>query len=161
MRYLIDGYNLLHALGMSPQGIGLSLERSRLRLIDWLTRELGERCADVCLIFDSSSARGQAEQNHRGLAIRYSSGQTADDLIEEMIRKERMPSQLSIVSNDSRLQQAGKRGGCVVLTCAGFVDWLQAPDPKAKTPSRVPEEKPSGLSQDELDEWLNHFGEGR
>ena len=161
MRFLIDGYNLLHALGLGPRAIGLSLERSRSRLIEWLARELGERSNDVCVVFDSRCTRAQSEQTDRGVPILYSSGQTADDVIEDLIRKERTPAQLTIVSNDNRLQQAAERGGCAAFTCADFVDWLQTPDRQTKAPRAPTDEKPSGLSRDEMDEWLKHFGEAR
>jgi uncharacterized protein len=158
MQFVIDGYNLMHALGMAPKPGGLSLERARLRFTDWVAVEAGPRVGDVCVVFDAKNKRGQAEQSHRGLRIRFSLGQTADDLIEEWVRDEAVPSQLTIVSNDHRLQQAAQRRRCVAWDCGRFIDWLgadrTAPAPLA--PARL-DEKPATPSQDEVDEWLRRF----
>ena len=101
MRLLIDGYNLLHALGMSPQSSGLSLNgRGTKACLDWLGNASRDKSADICLISDAAAASGRSEQTVRGMLIRFSTGQTADDLIEQLIRDERVPSSLTVVSND-------------------------------------------------------------
>lgn len=156
---LIDGYNLLHALGMAPKPGGMSLERSRLRMLEWLAGELGEEAADVGVIFDSQMMTGDNEQTHRGIWMRFSRGQSADDLIEELIRQEPVPARLTVVSNDHRIQVAAKRRGCLFWDCEQFVDWLQS---LAKKPREEPRaevgEKPLAPSGVEMDEWLRRFG---
>ena len=156
---LIDGYNLLHALGMAPKPGGMSLERSRLRMLEWLAGELGDASADVGVIFDSRMMTGDTEQTHRGIWMRFSRGQTADDLIEELIRQEPVPARLTVVSNDHRIQIAAKRRGCLFWDCEQFVDSLPS---LKKKPPEVPQveigEKPLAPSVVEMDEWLRRFG---
>jgi predicted RNA-binding protein with PIN domain len=158
MRFLIDGYNLMHALGMAPKAGGLSLERSRFRFVDWLAIELGERSPTVTLIFDSIRASGDGPQVHRGMQMTFAEARTADDHIEEMIQAEQAPHDLTIVSNDNRLQAAATRRRCVSWTCGEFVDWLQK---RSDTPSvsipKSEEEKPAAPCGGELDEWLQRF----
>lgn len=158
MRYLIDGYNLMHALGMAPTAGGLSLERSRFRFVDWLAVELGERSTTVTLVFDSNRSSNSGEQVHRGIEMKFADARTADDHIEEMIQAEQTPGTLTIVSNDNRLQAAAARRRCIAWTCGQFVDWLQK-RPTIHTDSRPPaqDEKPAAPSRSEMTEWLRRF----
>lgn len=158
MRYLIDGYNLMHALGMAPKPGGLSLERSRIRFIEWLAVELGANVGQVSMIFDAVRSTGGNEQVHRGLYFRFADARTADDLIEELIASERTPQSLTLVSNDNRLKGAAIRRGCVSWTCENFVDWLQAGTSQpTRSASKPADEKPSPPSNAEMEEWLQRF----
>jgi predicted RNA-binding protein with PIN domain len=158
MRYLIDGYNLMHALGMAPAAGGLSLERARFRFVDWLAVELGDRSAAVTLVFDSNRRSETGEQQHRGIAMIFADARTADDHIEEMIQAEQTPGTMTIVSNDNRLQAAAVRRRCISWTCGQFVDWLQK-RATIQTDSSSPaqDEKPAAPSRSEMAEWLERF----
>jgi predicted RNA-binding protein with PIN domain len=156
---LIDGYNLLHALGMSPQSSGLSLERSRLRMLDWLGSATRDKSADICLVFDAAAASGTSERTVRGMLIRFSTGQTADDLIEQLIRDERVPSSLTVVSNDRRIQRAAQRRGCIWWSCGELLDWLPKSSERESVTAQEPEaDKPAAPSSEEIDDWLKRFG---
>lgn len=160
MVYLIDGYNLMHALGMAPTPGGASLERTRLRLLEWLSTEFDNRPPDVCVVFDGNQNRGNAYQSHRGIRMQFSIGETADDLIEHLIRETRVANQLTVISNDHRLQQAAQRKGSTAWTCADFLDWL---GDRRRTPSVASQpisDKPEAPTSAELDEWLRTFGSG-
>jgi predicted RNA-binding protein with PIN domain len=159
VRYLIDGYNLMHALGMAPQPGGLTLERARMRFLDWLAVQAAATAGDTCIVFDSKNKRGEAEQVYRDLRVQFSHGQEADDLIEQMIRAETIPARLTVVSNDHRLQHAARRRGCPAWTCSEYIDWLAAPKEKAENElGTAAVEKPPAPSGDEIDEWLKRFG---
>ena len=150
---------MLHALGMGPLPGGLSLERARVRMLDWLAVEIGDIRDDVLVIFDSKHARGDAKQSYRGIGIRYSAGITADDLIEEQIQHERVPTHLTVVSNDHRLQKAARRKGCVSWDCQEYVDWLMSrKEGKSEAARIVVERKPETVSDAEMQDWLKRFG---
>ncbi len=159
MQFVIDGYNLLYAIGLAPKPGGISLERSRLRLVEWLAARLVKDVADVCVIFDAVHNRGDSEQVHRGIRMRFSSGETADDFIEKLIRDEPAPAQLTIVSNDNRLQAAARRRGCVPLTCGDYVERLIVGEKEArpKRPVKVLSDKPESTTEDEMADWLRRF----
>jgi predicted RNA-binding protein with PIN domain len=157
--FLIDGYNLMHALGLAPQPVRLSLERSRLRLIDYLAAEMGSAAANVCLVFDSKRSDGNDEQIHRGVFVLFTRGETADDLIERLIREEKVPAELIIVSNDQRLRHAAERKGCPAWTCGEFIDWIAAGCKSKQADVREAiEPKPQAMTNDEMREWLDAFG---
>lgn len=158
MRFVIDGYNLMHALGMAPKPGGMSLERSRVRFVEWLAVAIRSRIIDVCVVFDSQHAGGN-EQELRGIRLKFANARTADDVIEETIQAERTPGQLTVISSDNRLIAAATRRGCTAWRCSKFVDWLQSAPPKETEPTgEKEEEKPSTLSRLEMDEWLQRFG---
>jgi hypothetical protein len=158
MRYLIDGYNLLHALGVLHGQKGPKvLERARQRLLNLLRGHFGERSGDVTLVFDAAQAPADAieAQDYHGLHVRFAVHQhQADDLIEELIRKESAPGRLTVVSDDRRLQQAGKRRRCGVQGCGEFLDLIVKPDRKTKAPPA----KPDAPAKDR-DHWLKEFAD--
>ncbi len=152
---LIDAYNLQHALGMAPTK-GMSLERARLRFVDYLAVELGDRAPDVLLVFDGKKQHAGSEQTHRGLRMRFSQGETADDLIETLILAEARPAAWSVVSNDQRVRQFAARRSCTVLTCGEFIDSFER---KSATPgpATVADKPDRGPSDAEMDEWMRAF----
>jgi predicted RNA-binding protein with PIN domain len=157
--FLIDGYNLMHALGLAPQGGKASLERSRLRLIEYLAAQMGSEVGNVCLVFDSKRSVGHNEQIHRGVYVLFTNGETADDLIERFIREERFPADLTVVSSDQRLRHAAERRACPAWTCGEFIDWLAGGRLASPTISRgESESKPMTMTNDELRHWLDTFG---
>src|SRR5262249_53113494 len=74
MAYLIDGYNLLHAIGVlrgrvGPQG----LEKARQRLVGLLHGALGTESTNATIVFDAAGAPAGAtdEQEYRGIQVRF------------------------------------------------------------------------------------------
>jgi uncharacterized protein len=159
--YLIDGYNLLFAMGvLTRRGGPTRLEKARERLLGLLAGAFGDEASSVIVVFDAANApRGATEvQEFRGLQVRFAVRQDeADDLIEDLLRRDSTPKKLTLVSDDHRLQQAARRRSCQVQGCDDFLDWLdrrrqpQAP-PRAPTP-----EKRERLTAAETQRWLEEF----
>jgi predicted RNA-binding protein with PIN domain len=163
MSYLIDGYNLLFALGLPPGQIGpAGLQKARQRLLDLLRAAHGEDAPAVTVVFDAAGAPpGAVEaQEYEGLHVRFAVRQPeADDLIELLIRKESAPRQLTVVSDDHRIQTAARRRQCVVLGCGDYLDWLEQ-QRQARRP-RAPQApaKPTASSAEETRHWLREFAD--
>src|SRR5206468_886876 len=86
--FLIDGYNLLHAVGWATHRMpGRTLEAARRRLLDWLAEAAGRAPGVVVrVVFDAQHGPADSpERTHRGVLVRFAHGGTADDLIEEML----------------------------------------------------------------------------
>src|ERR1700722_13639673 len=126
--YIIDGYNLLHAMGIlggraGPHG----LEKARANLLGLLHGALGEDAEAVTVVFDAAKSLPgiSREQEFKGIHVLYAKAkQEADDVIEQLIRQASAPKTLNIVSDDHRLQQAAQRRGCQVRGCEEFLAWL-------------------------------------
>ena len=57
MHYLIDGYNLLYAMGIIQGRSGpTGLAKARLRLLGLLSGAYGEEANQVTVVFDSAGA---------------------------------------------------------------------------------------------------------
>ena len=160
MRYLIDGYNLLHAVGLARKGRGRAgWDAARRQLLDWLADQLGDAAGTVTVVFDAQhAAGGLVEEAHRGLRVVRDRGRSADDLIEDLLRAERSPETLAVVSNDTRERDAATRRGAGVRKCGEFVDELLEPK-RASLPAEPAAEKDVRPSAAETAEWLRTFGE--
>jgi hypothetical protein len=159
MRYVIDGYNLLYAMGlvharMGPHG----LEKARLAL---LGRLAGSGRATVTVVFDAGHAPpgAQPEQDHQGVRVLFALHREADDLIEELIGQDSAPRGLTVVSDDRRVRRAARRRHCPVLGCIDFIEQFSRPTPP---PGTLPDEspaKPQGVSREEAQHWLREFAD--
>jgi hypothetical protein len=163
MRYLIDGYNLLFAWGMTPpRDRPGRLGGARRNLLDRLRFAGALARGDITVVFDGQRApRGApAARDYHGLHVRYSQDGTADDLIEEALRHTPDVRHLTVVSDDHRLRDAGRRRQCHVLRCLDYIESLQhrAPSP-APPAARDKTAKPDAPSADEVRRLLEAFGE--
>ena len=160
MTFLIDAYNLMHATGLVRQGLPpKGLERARTRFLDWLAVAVKGRDDVFLAVFDAQEAVGPSpETEHRGIRVRFAFHRTADDEIEELLAAAASARQLAVVSNDSRLQEAGRRREAAVYSCEAFVDWLISRDQGAHAPrSPVPEKPEPKATPDEMAAWLAAF----
>ena len=164
MAFLIDGYNLMHAVGSVPTGVhARQFDAARGRFLDWLAESatLKPYFPVTRIIFDAQNAtRDWGTTTHRGLTVTFSFRQTADDLIETYLALDKNPQKIRLVSNDQRLQLAAKRVRAKPMACSEFVDWLidpRTPGDGPKTFPPVAPEKPKS-SADDLAEFLQIFG---
>jgi len=156
MRYLIDGYNLLHAMGLLSGRVGPhGLEKARLALLGRLCGDHGTEVAGVTVVFDASRAPPGAvpEELYQGLHIRYALDSEADDVIESLIRRDAAPRKLTVVSDDHRIQQAARRRRCPVLGCLDYLDQMERLRKRKASAPETPA-KPEGVSGDETQHWL-------
>jgi hypothetical protein len=157
MRYLIDGYNLLHATGCLLGKVGPGgLEKARRGLLDRLHDRFGVEAERVTVVFDASGAPpgAVAEQEYHGVRVCFAVNEEADDAIEDLIRRDSTPRRLTVVSDDNRLRSAARRRDCPVLGCLDFLDELaRVPRPNSPDPSP----RPDGVSGPEAARWLDEF----
>src|SRR5262245_489076 len=159
--FLIDGYNLAHALGLAkrelPKG---GLERARKEFLDWLVEQRAGQ--EALVVFDAvhSARRGSEDEAYKNIRVRFVPGKLADDVIEELIAAEPAPGRLTVVSNDRRLLQAAIRRGCRAWTCADYIDALiEATTDRSQPSPSSPLDKPERPSPEETDRWLREFGD--
>lgn len=163
--WLIDGYNLMGALGLIQGNLGPSgLEKGRLYLLDFLARQFGDQAGEVLVVFDAARApRGvPAEMEHKGIQVRFAKGMDeADDLIEELLRAQPHPSRLTLVSSDHRLRRAAELSRKRVLECQAFLDELEGRKKvkEAGQGSEIDNVKPQKPSAAERDHWLSIFSD--
>jgi hypothetical protein len=110
------------------------------------------------VIFDASGAPPGAarEDEYQGIHICYALDGEADDLIEDLIRRDAAPRQLTIVSDDHRIQQAARRRRCPVLGCLDYLDEMERLR-QQKPPSESV--KPEKVADGETQHWLREFAD--
>lgn len=178
MPYLIDGYNLLFALGMPWRGRSdETLRAARRYFLDYLAKSLTiEEARETLVVFDAKHApRGAAPEEYHG-AIRVIFAHRhdeADDMLEELIRREPTPERLTLITSDLRIREAARRRR---IRSIKSDDWLvqlsdrraggthsaaaSAPaDPHSERQvsgePRMPDEPE--LSDEEVARWLDEF----
>ena len=160
MRYLIDGYNLMYALGLVRRDGGRAgWDRARRQMLDWLADQLGTAAGDVMIALDAQSALPApiVSETYRGLRLVRKPGRSADDLIEDLLRDERSPETVTVVSNDSRVRDEAIRSGCRAWRCSEYVDSLMKTRKSAV--EIEPDEKDVQATPEEQAEWLKAFGD--
>lgn len=163
MSVLIDGYNLLHAVGMAPPSTGnrTAHDSARRRFLNWLaqTRAVKQEPSAIRVVFDAqNSKRDLGTTTHCGMTVTYSYRQTADDLIEALVSVHPHPQQLRVVSNDTRLRDFARRKKCQHMSCEQFIDWLTTPPPTNPGEPLPPDDKPKSDWPDEFDTLMKAFG---
>lgn len=164
MRYLIDGYNLAHALGLVHGKRPHGAELVRRSLLVRLREAPGLDPAQTTLVFDALHAPPGApsRQDFLGFQVLFAHGEQADDLIEERIRHEAIPRQLNVVSDDRRLKEAASRRGCPALGCLDFVERVSqpvTPTVPAQEPGADEDgDKPERVTAEEVKDWQRVFG---
>lgn len=169
MPILIDGYNLLHVTGLSGPEISRSeigrgaLERARNALLNFLATSLDQNDRPLTtVVFDSNDAPPglPREMQHQGIAVRYAAEyESADELLEELIREASAPRTLTVVSSDHRVQRAAKRRRARAVDSDVWYGEVCESCRKPSEPVASRSLKPtSPLSGDEVAAWLTEFG---
>src|SRR5947208_3411013 len=100
--FLIDGYNLLHAAGILKGKVGpFGLRKARLSLFGLLHSTYREDSATVTVVFDAANAPPDTpqEDEYQGIRVLWArGGESADDVIESVIRGSSAPKGLRVVS---------------------------------------------------------------
>lgn len=151
MTFLIDAYNLMHAVGYlnksTPQN---RVESSRRRLLDWLGDNARTRPGDLFfVVFDGKPAPIRDSDQRNRINVKYAFQESADDVIVRML-DEVNPQMTTLVSNDNELKAAAKRARCAVMTCVEFVDWLITPVAGTKSVHIEPEKPVERVDNQEL-----------
>jgi predicted RNA-binding protein with PIN domain len=161
MRVLIDGYNLMHAMGLLNGPVGPhGLAKARAALFGRLTAVHTETDA-VTVVLDARGALpGADESESRGpIEICYTLREEADDFIERRIAHDSAPTRLVVVSNDHRLRDAARRRGCDSWSCGDYADWLERQERDRARARPSEPDKPVSVSDNEKKRWEELFRE--
>ncbi len=169
---LIDGYNLICALGILPALSSRQplsdgkLAEGRDALLKLLANDLSEeQRRRTTVVFDAPklSKINCDSFRSRGIQVLFAQNfNTADDLIIEMILAQKREADWVVVSSDRRIQNAARRRKMKYFDSADwFYDVMAEPVPVKPKPDQKsdskPDEKPGELSREELSYWLKIF----
>ncbi len=163
MATLIDGYNLLYAVGILGRNLGPgSLERARNALLGFLAGTLSEsERAETTVVFDAKARPPglPRERNYRGIRVLYAVGHPdADDLLEQLIRADSSPRRLVVVSSDHQLHRAARRRRATAVDSDRWYDDLCRQRRARERARPVAEDKPPAApDESESAYWIQAF----
>jgi uncharacterized protein len=167
MSLLIDGYNLLHATGIFGRGRGPGgFERTRLALLNFLAESIDPaEIPRTTIVFDAALAPPGLPRvvEHRGLTVRFASDhEDADELIEELIRADSAPRQLTVISSDHRLHRAAhRRKARPVDSDQWYAHLLNRRRRRQHTAGSNTARSATGMSESEVNYWVQQFSAGQ
>lgn len=164
MRLLIDGYNLIHAVGLLDRKIsGGVLEKARQELLRRLAESLTPEEAGLTLVvFDAAQSLDSRPTllHFQNITIRFAADHAhADELIIDTIQSHPDPRRLTVVSSDHQIQIAARRRKATTIDSD---EWWYAR--KERKPSAPKSSRHTPASQDQKPEppdditnWLEVF----
>lgn len=170
MRWLIDGYNLMHAAGaMNARRGGTRFLQARRRFLGKMAVALGPLVDETVVVFDASHppAGFPVRSTYKGITIIFSvADDDADSRIERMIVEHPNPKILNVVSSDHRIQRAARRRKARAVGADEYLDHLQTLRYEQARPTPPPpgldQREANGreiiMSPEEAAEWERVFG---
>jgi uncharacterized protein len=125
MFIIIDGYNLMPNLRIK----GASFEQNRENMIAQLLEFISINPADVTVVLDGTRnpSMHRGNESHSGIKVIFSAqGETADDVIEELISKRKGKARdYLIVSSDRRLQTFAEEHAMKWMNSQKFAEYFE------------------------------------
>jgi hypothetical protein len=123
MHYIIDGYNLIFRLGLTP----VSLQGKREKLIETINQKASALQLSCTIVFDAAFSPGESTRSHiHHLEIIFSSqGQTADEWIIEDLKHKKSPQKIILVTSDKQLAWYARQMNVASQTIEEFMETLE------------------------------------
>ena len=155
MPVIIDGHNLLWSI-QSSEDLGPISDIQLSRVISRYLKQTGEKGE---IVFDGTGPRDKSGfDNISNLEVFFSGqGRDADTVIEDKIRANTAPRNLTVVSSDRRLRDAARPRKATVVKSEVFWSNLKKQLNRKKI-VKEPPAKRQGLSESETKQWLKFFG---
>jgi predicted RNA-binding protein with PIN domain len=143
--FLIDGYNLLHAL--SPGRATPAAREGLVGRLEAFCRRGGYRAR---VVFDPTGGMRRRETRGELEVWSVAPGRTADEELVLLLGSTPDRTAFTLVSNDRAIAEAARKRGAQVLSCQEFGRLLTEPPAEA--------EKSDGAPPHEVDHWMREFG---
>jgi predicted RNA-binding protein with PIN domain len=161
-KLIIDGYNLIEAAPQVFQKM-LTLENRRSHILKIIQSTPHLRSYEIVVVFDGNASKGKPmEYQQRHIQIRFSgTQQEADQVIQEMIRKEASGKSLHIISSDREIQNIARDHHAQVSSSQQFWKQLRRHPSNRKNSDEPHARNKEALSEREVQEWLEIFRKGK
>jgi predicted RNA-binding protein with PIN domain len=154
LHYIIDGYNLIHAIPSFKKTLAYNGETARELLIHSVAQLTHRRKFRCTIVFDGVTPNNTPKQsNHAPVHVIFSSPINADAKIKQIIEHSKNRSLLVIISSDREIINFAKVCSCQTHTSNYFANLL------SETNDAVMEKSDDLLTKAQIDEWLKIFGE--
>lgn len=123
MHYFIDAYNLLFRITHDIENLSLMREQ----LIKSINLKAQVLNLKITLVFDGTFQKEQMQRYTRFYEIEIyfsSTGETADDLILELVKDQKRPHEVTVVTSDKKLAWYARHCTAKTETAEQFLYWL-------------------------------------
>jgi predicted RNA-binding protein with PIN domain len=151
---IVDGYNVIHAEKNLKRTMKSDIRGARQGLIELITSYLKRKNVQITLVFDGRGGLTDVEIPLPGkLQVLFScTGQTADELILEILRRSSNPRRYTVVTSDmADIGRAARAMGSEIVPSSEFLERL----------TRQPDIKENGEQEpelaDDVDYWMDKF----
>ena len=152
--YILDGYNLIHAIPTLRKLLAHDAFQSREQLAYLVSRLTFRRKFRCTIVFDGvKPPEAPPRSAHSPVHFVYSSPQTADARIKSLIDQSKNRSLLVIISSDREILNYARVCSCTTHTSKYFGNLLFEEENQGEEKDSV------ALSKGQVDEWLKIFGE--
>lgn len=159
MTIIIDGHNLI---GKLPN-ISLSDPDDEAKLVRVLENYHAMHLHEAILVvFDPGHTGGWTELQHgAGVQVRFAPrGSTADAVIVKLVRQEKKPRRITVVSSDNAIRKAAREHGAKTIASEAFVVKLrEQTHPRKRRPAALPPEAREKPSDADVEYWSKFFQE--
>jgi len=152
-RIIVDGYNVIHADERLKRWIRSDLQKARTGLIRRLEQYVGRKNLQITVVFDGRGGLTDVEVEIPGkLQVLYSrTGQTADELIIEIVQASSNPRQYIVATSDmADIGRSARALGAEVLESKAFLARIRT------KPSRTGDDRKEESVED-VEYWLDQF----
>lgn len=157
--YIIDGYNVIYRVEKFRSALGAGLEQARNDLVSLIRSYHSGKKVKVTVVFDGDEIGYIETSPHpvRWLQVVYSKfPEKADPVIKRLIQKAQNKRAMVLVSADNALVQVARQLKAQVLSPDEFYQRAT----KHPNQDQVEQKFESGISEEEVNEWLKLFKEG-
>ncbi len=164
MPFLIDGYNVLHVVGIIGRGVGPdSLQNARSALLNFLAESLPpDEVLQTTVVFDARRPPPGLPRSlkHRGITVHFASQyEDADSQIEELILAHSSPRRLTVVSSDHRIQRAARRRKARAVDAeVWYAEVVRQRQERRKKATETSARPPVPLLEEDVEYWIRQFG---
>ena len=152
--YIIDGYNVIHAIPSLKKTLSHNAETARELLIHSVAQMTHQKKFRCTIVFDGVTPINSPKQSpHAPVHIVFSSPLNADSRMKQMIESSKNRSLLVIVSSDREILNFARVCSCQTHTSKHFANLLASSDDTSI------EKSEASLTQSQVREWLKIFGE--
>jgi predicted RNA-binding protein with PIN domain len=144
--YIIDGYNLLHALAKHRGMPVASGQLARVRLIELLAHLARRESALVRVFFDGDPGPIRpGELDHSGLQVRFcgEGRESADHAVREHVQNASRAEKLRVVSSDRAVATACRLAGAKIIKAQEMAERLAKLAAEGRAPRDGSVEKPT------------------
>ena len=152
--YILDGYNIIHAIPSLKKTLVHDAESARELLIHAAGSFAISKKIRCTIVFDGFAPENVAKNSvHAPVHVVYSSPLSADAKIKQMIERSAKRSLLVIITSDREILNFARACSCQTHTSKHFSNLLSGGN------ETVTEKSDAQLSPSQVNEWLKIFGE--